>query len=191
MSHGGQPLRVLGISGSLQARSSNAAVLRAAARLAPTGMELVLFDGLAVVPPLDVDLDGEHSATPTPVHALRAAVGTAEGLLIVSPEYAHSVPGVLKNALDWLVASGELAALPVALIGASSTHTGAIRGQLALIQTLLAQSAQIASTLTIPSIKGKLDDDGELGDRAALRRVSETLVALDEAIRERRDWLAA
>jgi chromate reductase len=187
----GAGMRIVGLCGSLQPRSSNAAVLHAAARLAPAGMEVVAFDALRAIPPLDVTLDGDGAAAPSAVHLLRSALADADGLLISSPEYAHSVPGVLKNALDWLVPSGELANLPVALIGASSTHTGAIRAQIALIETLLAQSARIAATLTLPGVNGKLDGDGELGDPAALRRVGETLVALGEVVAEHRAWLAA
>jgi NAD(P)H-dependent FMN reductase len=185
----GESFRIAGLCGSLQPRSSNAAVLRAAARLAPDGMEVVEFDALGTVPPLDVTLDADD--VPSAVREFRAAVGNADGLLIVSPEYVHSMPGVLKNALDWLVATGELANLPVALIGASSTHTGAIRGQIALIETLLAQSARIAATLTLPGANGKLDTNGELADAAALRRVGEVLVALRELIDEHRAGLTA
>jgi NAD(P)H-dependent FMN reductase len=120
------------------------------------------------------------------VSALRAAFGSADGVLIASPEYGHSMPGLLKNALDWLVGSGELANMPVALVSASTTSTGGIRAQIALIQTLLAQSAEVVVTLTVPGVQAKLDAQGEIADPAVLRRLRETLVALAEAARERR-----
>ena len=122
---------------------------------------------------------------------LRELISGADGVLIASPEHGHSMPGVLKNALDWLVGSGELSGLPVALISASPTITGGIRAQMALTQTLLAQAALIPVTLTVPAIKGKLDENGELADQATRRRIRETLVALGEAVEERRAYLQA
>jgi chromate reductase, NAD(P)H dehydrogenase (quinone) len=111
------------LSGSLQERSSNAALVRAAVRVAPEGQRLRVFGALGEVPLLNPELDGEQP--PPAVAALRASFQAADGVLIATPEYGHSVPGVLKNALDWLVASGELSGMPVAILSASTTHTGA------------------------------------------------------------------
>jgi NAD(P)H-dependent FMN reductase len=177
-------VQILAVSGSLQERSSNAALVRAAQRMVPPGMELVVHPSLGSVPLLNPELDGD--AVPEAVSALRAAFGSADGVLIASPEYGHSMPGLLKNALDWLVGSGELANMPVALVSASTTSTGGIRAQIALIQTLLAQSAEVVVTLTVPGVQAKLDAQGEIADPAVLRRLRETLVALAEAARERR-----
>ena len=105
-------LRILAISGSLRAVSSNTHLLRAAAQLAPAGVDVVLYDGLAGLPHFNPDV--EENVLPGPVADLRAAVGAADGLLISSPEYAHGVPGALKNALDWIVSSGELVGKPTA-----------------------------------------------------------------------------
>ena len=92
-------MRVLGISGSLRRDSHNTRLLRAAAELLPPGAELVLFDGLAAVPPYDEDADVEPA--PAGVRALRDAIAAADALLISTPEYNASIPGVLKNAIDW------------------------------------------------------------------------------------------
>jgi chromate reductase len=91
--------------------------LKAAQRLAPADMEAVLYDGLGRLPHFNPDLN--QARPPVPVRALRHKVGRCNGLLICCPEYAHGVPGVMKNALDWLVTSVELPGKPVALINAS------------------------------------------------------------------------
>src|SRR5690242_9174445 len=101
-------MRLLAISGSLRAGSSNTAILQAARLVAPSDVELVLYEGLAELPAFNPDLDTvEGDRVPERVRELRALVGSADGLLICSPEYAHGIPGSLKNLLDWLVGSVE------------------------------------------------------------------------------------
>ena len=94
-------MNILAISGSLRATSLNTAVLQAAGRLAPAGVKIELFDGIGNLPFFNSDLDGDR--LPREVAEFRAVIGTADGLLISSPEYASGVAGVMKNALDWLV----------------------------------------------------------------------------------------
>src|SRR3974390_3291675 len=106
-------MRILAISGSLRAKSSTPAGRTAAARLAPAGMDIVLYSGLATLPHFNADLDTD--APPEPVRALRGEIGSCAGLLISSPEYARGVAGTIKNALDWLVSSLEFPNKPVAL----------------------------------------------------------------------------
>lgn len=187
----GAPLQILTISGSLQERSANTALVRAAQRVAPAGLGLVVHPSLADMPLLNPDLDGEGDAAPEPVRRLRAAFASADGVLLATPEYGHSMPGLLKNALDWLVQSGELSGMRVGLMSASPTMGGGIGAQMALTRTLMAQAALVAVSLTVPGVKAKLDEHGELAHAPTLRRVSETLVALGEAAEERRAWLAA
>lgn len=186
----GAVVQLLTVSGSLQAGSSNVALVRAAQRVVPEGVELVIHDSLEDVPLLNPDLDGEGEAAPAPVRRLRAAVAAADGLLLASPEYGHSVPGLLKNALDWLVPTGELSGMRVGLMSASPTMGGGIGAQMALTRTLMAQAALVSVALTVPAVKSKLDEHGELVHPPTLRRVRETLVALGEAAEERRAWLA-
>src|ERR1700736_1886406 len=113
-------MRVLGISGSLRRDSHNRRLLRAAAGLLPPEAELVLFEGLKAIPPFDEDDE------PTPALAVerwRAAIGDADALLFATPEYNSSIPGQLKNAIDWAsrpVATNVLRNKPVAVIGAST-----------------------------------------------------------------------
>ncbi len=138
----GAPLRILTICGSLRESSSNALILAAAARLAPPGVELLPFDGLSTLPHFNPDLDRrlDDPALPAAVRDMRALLGGSNALLISSPEYAHGVPGVLKNALDWLVGGAEMVDLPVALW---NTAPYATHAQASLAETLRTMSATI------------------------------------------------
>jgi chromate reductase len=137
-------VRVLAISGSLRRDSHNTALLRAAAERAPAGVELELWDGLQAVPPYDEDDDGEPA--PAAVTALRSAVAVADAVLFATPEYNHSVPGSLKNALDWVsrpIAANPLRDKPVAVIGASTGIFGAVWAQAELRKVLAAVGARV------------------------------------------------
>ena len=112
--------RLLGVSGSLQVHSSNRALLELARRVPGAGA--VLYPSVGALPHFDPDLEGEN--VPAVVAEWRALVGAATGVLIASPEYAHGIPGSLKNALDWLVGSGELYGKPVAVLSASTSPRG-------------------------------------------------------------------
>ncbi|MFF4696644.1 NADPH-dependent FMN reductase [Streptomyces chattanoogensis] len=153
-------IRLLALSGSLRARSSNGAVLHSV---------LGLHDGpattadIGALPHFNPDLDGEGATPPPAVAALRAAAGAADALLVVSPEYAHGVPGVLKNALDWLVSSGECVDKPVAVITASPFPTGGSHANAQLRETLRMMSGQVIdpACLEIPAIGPKTDPTTE------------------------------
>jgi NAD(P)H-dependent FMN reductase len=141
------PTKILAISGSLQAASANTALVRLAAAVPEEGIAVSVFDGIGELPYFNPDLDGD--APPGSVGQFRARVSAADGLLIASPEYAHEMPGVLKNALDWLVRSGELYGKPVAVVcAAPSAERGAYVRQ-ALRQTLMAQGANVVVSATI------------------------------------------
>ena len=112
-------MRVLAISGSLRRASSNTAALEALARLAPEGVKMLVYRDLAKLPLFNPDDDVEDRPKPEPVETLRALIGASDALVIAAPEYAHGVPGALKNALDWLVASETFAGESVMLIRAS------------------------------------------------------------------------
>jgi len=137
-------MRVLGISGSLRRGSLNSALLRAAAERLPASTELVEFDRLGEVPPYDEDV--EVVATPTVVVELRDAVRTADAVLLVTPEYNHSIPGQLKNALDWVSRPAGQSALngkPAAVIGASTGMFGAVWAQAELRKVLGAMGGRV------------------------------------------------
>jgi chromate reductase, NAD(P)H dehydrogenase (quinone) len=123
-------MRVLGITGSLRRDSYNHALLREAAERLPAEAELVEFDRLGEIPPYDADVEAE--GIPEPVEALRQAMREADAVIVATPEYNHSIPGVLKNALDWASRPAGQSALtgkPAAVIGASTGMFGAVWAQ--------------------------------------------------------------
>ena len=138
-------MRVMGMCGSLRSGSYNRAVLDAAVELAPEGMEIHVWDRLREVPHYDGGLDAD-GARPEPVEDLKRAIAGADGLLVVSPEYNYSVPGVLKNAIDWASRPGGtsvLAGKPAAVAGASTGAIGTARGQAHLREVLYSCQARV------------------------------------------------
>jgi chromate reductase, NAD(P)H dehydrogenase (quinone) len=146
-------MRLLAISGSLRAGSSNTALLEAARLVAPRDVEVVLYEGLAELPAFNPDLDTmEGERMPDVVRELRALVGSADGIIICSPEYAHGIPGSLKNLLDWLVGSVEFPFKPVALLKANAHSVHAQAQLLEVLTTMNARLVEEASvTIELPS----------------------------------------
>ena len=136
-------MRLLAISGSLRAASSNTRVVEALARLGPDGTDVVVYRGLGDLPHFNPDLD---DAPPEAVLDLRRQVGEADGLIICSPEYAHGVAGVMKNGLDWLVPSVEFPQIPIALI---NTSPGAHHAQAHIRETLTIMSGQLVEAACV------------------------------------------
>ena len=134
-------MRVLAISGSLQAKSGNLALLKTAAALVPPGVDLVLFDGLRELPHFNPDL--EASGVPESVTEWRQALSGSDAVLIACPEYGFSLPGVLKNGIDWVIGSGELEQKVVAITAAVAGPERGRRGLQALRDTLSALRATI------------------------------------------------
>jgi len=135
------PMRILAICGSLQAKSGNLTLLRTASACAPVGVEVRLFDGLRDLPHFNPDLEKEQ--VPEAVLELRQAVSSSDALLIATPEYGHSLPGSLKNAIDWLIGSGELERKVVAITCAVPAVERGRLGLKALRDTLGAVSARV------------------------------------------------
>jgi chromate reductase, NAD(P)H dehydrogenase (quinone) len=161
-------MRVLGISGSLRRDSLNAALLRAAAERLPSGVELVLFEGLGAVAPYDEDADpsspsGRGAETPAPVRELREAIREADAVLVATPEYNHSIPGQLKNALDWAsrpAGESALSGKPAAAIGASKSMFGGVWAQAELRKVMAAMGGRvIEAELPVPHADELLDGD--------------------------------
>jgi chromate reductase, NAD(P)H dehydrogenase (quinone) len=171
-------VRILAISGSLRRASSNSALVEAAAQLAPDSVQVSIYRELADVPPFSPDLDNDSPAT---VVRLRSALHSCDAILISSPEYAHGVPGVLKNALDWVVGSGELMGKPVALINTSlrATHAWA-----SLAETLSVMSARVIPDASITiALQGRaLDADGIASDSELAAWVRSAIDALAAAV---------
>jgi chromate reductase len=178
-------LRIAGIAGSLRRGSFNRGLLRAAVESAPAGMtvepleirDLPLYDG-------DLDVDGG----PEPVRVFKAGILAADGLLIATPEYNYSLPGVLKNALDWASRAPERALTdkPVAIVGATPGRWGTVRSQLALRQMLMFPACRVlpAPLLTIPDARGHFDGDGNLVDAVTREQLVGVLEAFAVWIRQ-------
>lgn len=161
-------MRIVGVCGSLQRKSSNASLLRAAAAAAPEGVDVVLFDGLRDLPFFDPDL--EASGVPPPVDVWRRELARSDAVLIASPEYGHSLPGVLKNAIDWVIGSGELYRKVVAITTAVKDPRRGRRGLDALAQTLGAVDAVLVWNTPIVA-----DDPGLIAElRGLLARLVDT-----------------
>jgi chromate reductase len=179
-------VKILGISGSLRAGSFNSALLRAAADLVPDGMKIDLYGGLRDLPHYDQDLDTDDP--PGPVADLRARMRAADGVLIATPEYNYGVPGVLKNAIDWVsrpVATSPLKQKPVAVMGAAPGAFGAVRAQLSLRQTLLWTDSDVVTKpeLMVFQARERFDADGELTDPQTRQLLAALLRALEALIR--------
>jgi NAD(P)H-dependent FMN reductase len=151
-------IQILAISGSLRSASTNTALLNAASALAPQNVQLIVYDGLGNLPHFNADLDSEPP--PAAVAQFRSELLKSSGVIISAPEYAHGVPGVLKNALDWLVASGELYEKPVALFNATQRGTYARQS---LLETLTVMTARI-----IPQACAIVPISGRNLDRSAI-----------------------
>lgn len=167
----GDVLRVVGIAGSLRRASYNRALLCAAQQLTPPSLviEIELLDDL---PMFNADLDGTD--TPEAVVRLRRAVREADGLLLVTPEYNHGVPGVMKNAIDWLsqpLAQSALDGKPTAIMGASTGMAGTARGQSQLRQSFVLTNtpAMLRPEVLVGRAQDKFDPSGRLIDEPTRR----------------------
>lgn len=183
-------MRVLGISGSLRRDSYNSALLRAAAERLPAGAELVEFERLREIPPYDADVEAEEGV-PEAVAALREAIRSADAVLVATPEYNHSIPGVLKNALDWASRpAGESALMgkPAAAIGASTGMFGAVWAQAEIRKVLGAMGGRVVEDeLPVPRAQehfegGRLELTPE--QSAQLEELLAKLVSEVEELRE-------
>jgi len=138
---------ILALSGSLHSSSANSALVRLASSLSDALVSVDIFDKLNQLPYFNPEIDVEPA--PQAVAELRAAIQAADGLLIATPEYAHEMPGVLKNALDWLVGSGELYGKPVAVLSAAPSAERGEYARRALQQTLAAQGSRLVLSATV------------------------------------------
>jgi chromate reductase len=170
-------VRILAISGSLRRDSYNTKLLRAAAELAPAGIELELYEGLAALPPYNAEDDIEPA--PASVQDLRERVAAADAVLIATPEYNGSFPGQLKNAVDWAsrpFPESPLRNKPVAVVGASPTAYGAMWAQTDLRRVLGTAGARVVGEeLPVAHAPEKFDDEGRLIDPDLRARLVEHL----------------
>jgi chromate reductase len=184
--------RILGISGSLRRDSHNTSLLRAAAEAAGPDIEFVLYDGLKQIPPYDEDDDVDPR--PESVARLNEAIAAADAVFFSTPEYNSSIPGQLKNAIDWVsrpVATNALRNKPVAVVGASTGGFGAVWAQAELRKVLAAVGARVLDLeLPVPHAHTRFEDGG-LTDDEIRTRLEEAIEALADAARAREDQRAA
>ena len=178
--------RVLGISGSLRRDSHNTSLLRAAAEAA--GPDIELYDGLKDVPPYDED-DDVHPR-PAAVARLNVEIEAADAVLFSTPEYNSSIPGQLKNAIDWIsrpLAMNALRNKPVAVVGASTGGFGAVWAQAELRKVLAALGARVLDVeLPVPHAHTRFDE-GDLTDDEIRTALAEVLETLAEEVRDREE----
>ena len=180
--------RILAIAGSLRRGSWNRRLLDAAAANAPAGMTVSVYDDLGSIPMFNEDLESAPGGELGAVRRLRAAIAGADGLLIATPEYNQSMPGVLKNAIDWMSRAAPdevLAGKPVALLGATTGRWGTRLAQHALRQTLAATEALVmpAPALYIRDVEVVFDASGRLADASTRDSLRDVLIALEKWIK--------
>ena len=173
-------IKILAISGALRAASTNTALVRAAQQLAPEGAEIEIYDGLRDLPYFDQDLEAEPPAS---VVELREKIAAADGVLISTPEYNYSIPGVLKNALDWAsrpYGQSVLTGKPVAIMGASGSGFGTVRAQNHLRDVFHWLDSKV---VTKPEVHvgnnwERFDNEGNLVDETSRNLVAGLVAAL-------------
>jgi chromate reductase, NAD(P)H dehydrogenase (quinone) len=179
-------MRVLGVAGSLRRASHNRKLLRAAGVLLPPGVEFTEYDGLKAIPAFDED---DEPDPPASVTDWLAAIERADGLLFATPEYNSSVPGHLKNAVDWASRPFDATVLrnkPVAVIGASTGMFGAVWSQAELRKALAAAGARVIDReLPVPYADEAFDEAGSLNDHDLALELGNVLLELVETIRQR------
>ena len=186
-------MRILAIPGSVRRDSHNARLLRHAAERAPAGVEIEIWDGLKSIPPYDEDDD--RPIAPRPVAELREAIAAADGLLFATPEYNSSIPGVLKNAIDWASrprATTPLQGKPAAVVGATTGSFGAVWAQAELRKVLASTGARVDRPgPAVAQAHEAFDDGGALISADHDDRMREVLEALAAEIATDRELAVA
>jgi NAD(P)H-dependent FMN reductase len=182
---------IVGIAGSLRQKSYNAALLRAAAELAPDGLS-VEIGSIAGIPLYDADLEGEHGV-PEPVQALKERMTAADGLLLVTPEYNHTIPGVFKNAIDWLSRPPKdigqvFGDKPVGLIGATPGQGGTRFSQSSWLPVLrtLRTRPWFGKQLYVAGAGELFDESGKLVDAKTREMLADYMAGFARFVRQQR-----
>ena len=176
--------RLLTVSGSLRAGSSNASLLGAAARLAPANVAVSVYTDLAALPAFSPDVEEGPAPLPAVVAAWRSAIARADAVLISSPEYAHGIPGALKNALDWIVGGSEIVGKPVGVLSASAASRFA-HPQLVEVLTTMSAKVVPGATVVIDIPRRGADVDALLANVAVAQALRSAVMALMSEAPER------
>ncbi|NEN85031.1 NADPH-dependent FMN reductase [Paenibacillus elgii] len=180
-------LVVLGISGSLREQSSNTRLLSFIGGMMPAGIEFRMYQGLASLPHFSPDLDGDEDPWHEAVREWREELRAANAVVICTPEYARGVPGTLKNALDWIVSSGEFVNKPTAVVSASPHPDGGATALQSLTLTLKMMTAAIPdeASLAVPFVSKIIGPDGSVTDTNTLSSLLNLVRVLSQAIPEK------
>lgn len=175
-------MKILAISGSIRPASYNTALLRAISKLSPSHINVTFFDSINEIPIFHPELTDEN--IPDSVGDLILKIRDSDGLIISSPEYAHGITGVLKNLLDWLVASDAIILKPVVVTTVSTSGLGGVRSFSALVQILSAMNSNVVidGSLCVPYAKIKFDDTLNLVDQVTIKAIDVLLLALERTI---------
>lgn len=182
-------MRILAICGSLRRHSTNRSLLLAVQKLAPEGTNIAIFESIRDLPHFDPDLDGEDrdpEDRPDGVLRLRRELAASDAMLISTPEYAHGLPGSLKNALDWLVSSPVVIGKSVALIYGSTGGASHAQEQLKEILTTMSALVVPDAIIAVQGVRSKVADSGTVLDPQLALQVQNALKALESSIRRAR-----
>ncbi len=179
-------MKILAVTGSLRKKSYNSALRDAAVAHSSEEIQIVSGPSVGALPLFNPDLDDERNPLPA-VKKWRDALTSADGVMIFSPEYAHDIPGSLKNALDWIVGSGELVDKPVAVVNASTTHMGGVNAHERLFYTMRLLSARLVAdaSMIFDSINAKVDEKGKITDPETEAALQKGITAFAAAIQKR------
>jgi NAD(P)H-dependent FMN reductase len=167
-------MKVFAICGSTRINSANLQLLHAIANLAAKEMEMEIYNALADLPHFNPDLDKENDEVPDAVQSLRNKIKEADGVLVCTPEYVFSLPGSLKNLIEWMVSTTVFSEKPVALITASASGAKA-HADLQLIMKTIYADLHRQSQLLISGVRAKINSNGEITDDATLQKIKELI----------------
>jgi len=175
-------MEILAISGSIRSKSYNTALLYAASDLSPAHVNVTLLESVEAIPIFDPQIDDND--LPQSVNTLIDKIKNADGVMISSPEYAHGPSGVIKNLLDWLVATDALVLKPVVVATVSTSGLGGIRAFSAIVQILSAMNANVLvdGSLCVPYASMRFDDALKLTDEVTKQALDVSLMALEKVI---------
>jgi chromate reductase len=168
----------LAISGSLKSTSTNTSILRFMIKLANPSVKIDLYSDLDALPHFSPERDSDKA--PEAVENLRKQIKNADGIIFCTPEYAFNLPGVLKNALDWCVSSGELNEKPVLVLSASPLNTGGEKALSSLQMTLTALGTKQVAAYSIANVNSKLNSDKEITDEETITVIKGLLDKLSD-----------
>lgn len=164
--------KILAIPGTVKENSTHKSFIRVMADLSKDSLDIELYDGLGGLPPFNPDIDDANA--PGSVAAFRNKLKSADGIIICTPEYAHGVPGVLKNAIDWTVGSGEFYQKPTLLVTASTDGRFGHQAMLEILRVIAAKGIDELQLL-VPFIKSKINSGGIITDQITLQALKEVL----------------